>query len=307
LTPKASESYWTEVRLRARPGAVEALASLLQDRLGSGVTIEPPIRAFGPDEGYEIDESAPVLLKGYVEGPIPAAERRALRRAIENAGLADALASPIRYAVVRQEDWAEAWKEHYRVERLGRVVIRPAWRGLEPRPDDVVVSLDPGMAFGTGQHPTTRMCLLLLQELTETPTRVVDVGTGSGILAIAALGLGARECFGFDTEELAVKAARENVALNQMTGRIRIEHGGVEVMAGLRPFDLAFANITAGTIMAIASVLHDSLALGGRLIASGIIGERQAVCEAALTEAGFRIDKRLEEGDWRALLATRPA
>jgi ribosomal protein L11 methyltransferase len=307
LTPNASAPYWTEVRLRARPDAVEALASFLQDRLGSGVTIEPPIRAFGPDEGYEIDESAPVLLKGYVEGSFPGTERRALRRSIESAGLAEALAAPVRYAVVRQEDWAETWKEHYQVERLGRIVIRPAWRGFEPLPGDVVVSLDPGMAFGTGQHPTTRMCLLLLQELTGVSERVVDVGTGSGILAIAAIGLGARECFGFDTEELAVKAARENVALNEMTERIRIEHGGVEVMAGLPPFDLAFANITAGTIMTIAQTLYDSLVPGGRLIASGIIGERQAVCEAALTDAGFRIDRRLEEGDWRALTATRPS
>ena len=291
--------------MRVWPDAVEAVADLIQAFTGAGVSLQPAITSFGPDEGYETDPEAPVLIKGYVPGVLPAARRRALRRAVVHAGLASALAAPLRYASLREEDWAETWKAFYAVDRLGRVVVRPAWLPYDPSPGDAVVSLDPGVAFGTGQHPTTRMCLLLLQDYLAANDRVIDVGTGSGILAIAAVQLGASACLAFDTEELAVKAARANVDLNGLAARIRVEPGSIEVAAGEPPFDLCLANINAATITALAPALHRCLRPGGVLVASGIIEAYLAGCEAALIEAGFAIEKRLTDGDWRALAARR--
>src|SRR5436190_22799006 len=143
-----ADSFWTQVTLRVSPEALEPIADFLQDWTGNGVTIEPPIEALGPDEGYTLDDTAPVTLRAYVYGPVPISRRGALRRELRKAGLADALVVAARWSTIREEDWAEAWKAHYEIERVGRIVIRPAWREYEAKADEVVVSLDPGMAFG---------------------------------------------------------------------------------------------------------------------------------------------------------------
>jgi ribosomal protein L11 methyltransferase len=291
--------------LRVRPAASEAVADFLQAVTGAGVTIEPAITAFGPDEGYDLDLEAPLTLKAYAGGRLDGTARRRLRRALDRAGLSEGLVGRLRFRPVQEEDWSETWKEFYEIDRVGRVVIRPAWRPYAAAADEVVVSLDPGMAFGTGQHPTTRMCLDLLQRLSGPGDRVIDVGTGSGILAIAAIGLGARHCLAFDTEELAVKAAGDNLRLNGLSEQISLAHGSIEVAAAAPPFDLALANINAAAIVALAPALSRCLKPAGWLVASGIIAERLAECEAALTAAGFRVEQRRADGDWRALAARR--
>jgi ribosomal protein L11 methyltransferase len=311
-----TEGVWTELALRVRPEGVEAVAEALQEITGAGVTIEPPIQALGPDEGYVLDAEAPLTLRAYLYGPVSGARRHAVRRRLGRNGLSEAIEGRINWRTIREEDWAEAWKTYYDIERVGRVVIRPAWREYTPSPGEVVVNLDPGMAFGTGQHPTTRMCLEALQQALRQSSgqatgkrqqglgKVLDLGCGSGILALAALALGAGPVIAVDTEEMAVKATRANLALNDASGRVEVVHGSLADVAHRGPFDLILANINAATITALAVDLARSLTADGSLVAGGVIEEREAGCAAALESAGLKIGRRLEDGDWRTFVLT---
>jgi ribosomal protein L11 methyltransferase len=299
------EGFWTEVTLRVRPEVLEAVAELVQDFTGAGVTIEPPIAALGPDEGYVLDESAPLTLNGYLYGPVSDKRRMELEKLLGEAGVSSGLVGGLEWRTIREEDWAEAWKEHYQAERAGRVVVRPAWREYEASGDDVVISLDPGMAFGTGQHSTTKMALLALQELITPGAHVLDLGAGSGVLAIAAVALGARFVVAVDTEVQAYEACLSNAALNGMSDRIRAIHGSLEDAAAEAPFDLVLANINAATIIRLAPGIHDVLRPGCYLVAGGIIEERETACLEALRAAGFMVERTLSDGDWRSLICRR--
>src|SRR5262249_24696377 len=157
--------------------------------------------------------------------------------------------------VRREEDWANAWKEHYRPVRVGRrVVVRPPWQSYVPDKDDIVVVLDPGMAFGTGTHPTTRLCLTALEDALGLGDKVFDVGTGSGIVAIAAALLGASQVDGVDVEAVSIRQAVENVDLNDVSDRIRIAAGSADAAGSLGgAYDLVLANIIARILIEIAS------------------------------------------------------
>ena len=180
----------------------------------------------------------------------------------------------------------------------------PAWRDYAPGPGETVVSLDPGMAFGTGQHATTRMCLAALQQLLRAGDLVLDLGTGSGILALAAAALGAGRCLALDTDEQAVKAATANVALNAAEALVEVRRGSVETAGGER-YDLVLANINAATVSDLAGGLRQALRPNGTLVAGGIIREQEGRCAAALTSAGLRVDRTLAEAEWRTLVARR--
>jgi ribosomal protein L11 methyltransferase len=288
------------------PEAAEIATDALAEITGAGVAIEPPIEALGPDEGYTLDDGAPLVLKAYLYGPVSASRRAAVRRRLRAGTPAGAIVGALRWRTLREEDWAESWKQYYDIEHVGRVVIRPAWREYEPAEGEIVVALDPGMAFGTGQHPTTRMCLAALQEIDLGGKRVLDLGAGSGILALAAAALGARYCLALDIEEQAVSAALANLRMNQAGDRIDIRLGSIEAAADLQPFDLILANINAAAIAALARDLAASLQTGGLLFAGGIIEERLAAPREALERAGFRIERVVAEGDWRTLIAIKP-
>jgi ribosomal protein L11 methyltransferase len=295
---------WTEVRLRVLPAAVEAASDAVSLFTGRGVVIEPAIEALGPDEGYLVDASAPQTLTGYFRGPVSPSRRRGLRRALASLGLADALAAPLTWRTLREEDWANSWKEHYQVQRVGRIAIRPVWRDYSPGEGELMISLDPGMAFGTGQHPTTRMCLAALQELIEPGASVLDLGTGSGVLALAAISLGASSCLALDIEEQAVSAARENVRLNRAEQLVRVEHRSLDPWAD-GPFELIVANIHASAIVALAADLARVARPNAPLVAGGVIEPRLAEVEAALGAAGWTIERILADGEWRTLIARR--
>ncbi|HEX6506658.1 MAG TPA: 50S ribosomal protein L11 methyltransferase, partial [Chloroflexota bacterium] len=206
---------------------------------------------------------------------------------------------------IDEEDWANAWKEHFQPLKVGRIVIKPTWREWQAQPDELVVELDPGMAFGTGLHPTTRLMLSALQTRVRPDMRVLDLGTGSGILAIPSAMLGA-DVTALDTSEVAVEVARENVAANSMSGRIRVDRGSIDALAG-EQYDLVLANIIASVLSDLAPRLASALRPGGELLASGIIEERADVVRDAFTEAGLVLTHQESDGDWWLIAACAPA
>lgn len=204
-------------------------------------------------------------------------------------------------ADVADEDWSENWKQYYKPFRIGeRLVVKPSWEPYAPNAGDVVVELDPGMAFGTGTHETTFMCMELLQKHLRAGENVMDVGTGSGILAIAAAKLGASRVLAVDIDPDAVRVANENIGKNGVSSAVRAVLGDL-VKGETMPCDLAVANIVADAICMLAGPLTRHLKQGGLLICSGIIREREADVQAAAQAAGYTVADRLTKGEWVAL------
>ena len=227
---------------------------------------------------------------------------------------------------ITDEDWESAWREHFHPHRVGhRSVVVPTWRDYDPEPDDVVIRLDPGMAFGTGLHPTTQLCARELEKRVEAGATVLDVGCGSGILSIIAARLGASRALGIDIDPVAVTAARDNVEHNGLSNTIEIREGTLP-RAGQDPFsaapqdwpesvaakggwDIVVANLTAEVLEELAAPLAAAVRPGGILIGSGIITEKFDLAAYALMDAGLRLIDAVsdESGDWRAIILMRPA
>ena len=198
---------------------------------------------------------------------------------------------------VADEDWAENWKKYYKPFRIGsHLVVKPTWEEYTAQPDDLIIELDPGMAFGTGTHETTNMCMKHLED----GMRVMDGGTGSGILAIAAARLGAKDILAIDIDPDAVKVAVENVELNGVQEQVRVVVGDL-CKSEAMPCDLAVANIVADAICMLAGPLTRHLEKGRLLICSGIIREREQDVMNAAQEAGYVLFDRIEKGEWVAL------
>lgn len=209
----------------------------------------------------------------------------------------------IKYA--EEKDWAEAWKQFYHTIKVGRrIVIKPAWEEYEPSRDDVVVEVEPGMTFGTGLHATTRLCLEALEAHLRPGWNVVDFGTGSGILAMAAAKLGASLVIAFDADETAARVARQNVQRNDLEEFIEV-HQTDKLDFITDQVDLVTANIISETIMTNADALARLLRTGGVLIASGITESKSLDVEQSLRNAGFDIADTLSEEEWVAVIARR--
>lgn len=202
---------------------------------------------------------------------------------------------------VNEEDWANNWKQYYHTQRIGkRIVVTPSWEEYTPSGDDVQMRLDPGMAFGTGTHDTTRLCLELLEECVTPETRILDVGTGSGILSVGGVLLGAPSALGVDIDPVAVKVANENAEINEVQDKTEFVCGDLTDKVHGK-FEIVTANIVADVIIRLLSTVKNYLLKGGVLIVSGIIDTRADEVENACHEAGFITEKRLEHGGWVAI------
>ena len=206
---------------------------------------------------------------------------------------------------VKDEDWSEVWKQFYKPFRAGKsLVVKPTWEPYTPQPGDRVIEIDPGMAFGSGTHETTGMCLELLEEAVHGGERVIDVGTGSGILAIGAALLGAKDVLAIDIDPTAVKVARENVAHNHLEQTITTLEGNLLEKVDAQ-CEVCVANIIADVICMFAAPLNDHIVPGGLFICSGIIKEREQDVTDALLAANYSILEIRRKGEWVAMISRR--
>jgi ribosomal protein L11 methyltransferase len=303
---------WLELAVEADVEAVEAVSEILGRVAPGGTSVEPGFVLTDEGLGARVDTARPAIVRAYLPARDPAAMESAVAEVSVALGHLQAFGlrsiSDVATRVVHEADWAEAWKRHFPVLRVGRrIVIRPTWRRHRRAPDDVVLALDPGMAFGTGLHPTTRLCLGAIEEVADGGglhgARVLDVGCGSGILAIAAVRLGAAAALGVDTDPIAVEATAANARRNAVARRIRVRAGSLP--SGEGPFEVVLANLIASLLVTLAGDLEAELAPGGTLVASGIFVDREAEVREALEQAGLTVTHRWAEGDWVALAAGR--
>jgi ribosomal protein L11 methyltransferase len=308
---------WLELSVAADVEAVEAVSEILGRVAPGGTSVEPAFELTDEGLGARVDTSKPAIVRAYLPARDEATSAHAVAEASEALGHLQAFGlrpiGELTTRLVREADWAEAWKAHFPVLRVGRrLVIRPTWRRHRRQPDDVVLALDPGMAFGTGLHPTTRLCLAGVESIGDRGVldgaRVLDVGCGSGILAIAAAKLGAAEVLGVDTDPIAIEATDANADRNGVGGGRRGRRSVVRARigslpTGAPPFDVVLANLIAGLLMTLARQLHDELRPGGLLLASGIFVDREPDVRAAFAKAGLDVRNRTVEGEWVALEA----
>lgn len=322
---------WASVRVVMPKECEDTAADVLMEAGASGVVVDDPAllkealeRELGPAAALKAAagvEPGKVAVTGYfpadggVGGKVSYIKRELARRLalLTEAGALvgvsgfslDDLDAAVTVGKVDDQDWATAWKAYYKPERIGdRIVVSPSWETFEPAPGDIVIKLDPGMAFGTGKHPTTALCVRELEATVRPGTRVLDVGTGSGILSVAVAKLGAGRVVAVDLDPVAVEVARENVEVNGVQDTVTVVQG--DLAAGVSgEFDIIVANIIADVIIRLLPDVPKLLAPGGRFIGCGIIDERRQDVERAVGAAGLRVDHVRTSGDWVLVSAVR--
>lgn len=300
---------WVEVSLQVDGEAAEAIAQELQKWCHQGVSIEQAdIEAGNYDDG-EVPPAESLIVRGYFPNDADGEEKRfQIERTLGYLNMMLPMPQP-QWKIVADEDWADAWKKHYKPVRLGEhIVVRPLWIDVELQDNDIEIALDPGMAFGTGTHPTTQLCLEALERMVTPSIDVLDLGCGSGILSIAAAKLGANKVIGVDIDQLAVDATIENAQQNGVADKIKAHRGGLDtVITSARRYDLVVVNILAKIIIAMCDEkLGETVRPGGKAIFSGVIESQTEAVEEALRKTGLEPTARYQQGDWMLIEAQRP-
>lgn len=310
---------WSELSIHTKNEAVEAISNILHEAGASGVVIEDSAEYAKPREDqygeiYALNEDdfpkEGVIVKAYLS------ESSFLNETVEEIKAAitnltkfniDIGENVVSIVEVNEEDWATAWKQYYHPVKISeRFTIVPTWEDYSPvSTDELIIELDPGMAFGTGTHPTTVMCLQGLEKVVKEGDTVVDIGTGSGVLSIGAAMLGAKSVHALDLDEVAVRSAKENVALNKVSDTVQVFHGNL-LDTVKEPADVVGANILAEIIMSFTDDAFTIVKPGGLYVTSGIIGAKRDDVKAALEASGFVIEEVLLMEDWVAIIARRP-
>ncbi|MEK4255279.1 50S ribosomal protein L11 methyltransferase [Ureibacillus sp. FSL K6-2830] len=309
---------WTELSVLTTTEAVEAVSNIFHEAGASGVVIEESSELSKNRENQygEIYELNPddypaqgVVVKAYLPASSFLAETiEEIKLAIANLKNFDINVGEniLTTCEVHEEDWATAWKQYYHPIKVSeRFTIVPTWEDYHPKnSDEIIIELDPGMAFGTGTHPTTVMCLQALEKTVKAGDVVIDVGTGSGVLSIASALLGANKVHAFDLDPVAVKSAQENVQLNHVEKIVEVEQGNLLEKVQTEA-DVVVANILAEVIMTFTDDAYSIIKPGGFFITSGIIGAKKEVVKSALEKSGFNIEEVLMLEDWVSIIAKK--
>jgi len=309
---------WSEISIHTTHEATEAVANILHEAGASGVVIEDsadPSRIHEDQFGeiWALDKNDfpvdGVILKAYL--PVNSFLIETVKDIEQSiSGLSkfgiDAGENAIQTNEVDEEDWATAWKKYYHPVKIsGRFTIVPTWEEYEPvESDELIIELDPGMAFGTGTHPTTVMCLQALEKYVKPGDTVVDVGTGSGVLSIGAALLGASRVHALDLDQVAVVAAKENIELNHVGETVEVKHGNL-LDSVKEPAEIIIANILAEVIISFSQDAYSILPENGLFIVSGIIGQKRDLVKEDLISKGFEIVESVLMEDWVAIIAQK--
>ena len=308
---------WTEVTIKTTTEAVEAISNILMEERCGGVMIEDPKDFlfqkkneldwdYVEEEVFNKSGQDGVLIKTYIP------EERNVLELIETVKARIALLpsfgldigeGSVSLSNVNESDWANEWKKYYKPTKVGKkIVVKPSWEEYEKQEGDLIIELDPGMAFGTGTHETTSMCIRELENYVDETKTVFDIGCGSGILAIAAAKLGANDVLAVDLDEVAVKVSKENCEINNVSDKVVVKHGSLFEVVDSKA-DVIVANIIADIIKILAKDVSKFLKDDGVFISSGIIlAKIDEVCQA-LEENGFEIVKVERLGEWSAIVS----
>ncbi len=304
---------WVEIQVRfdsPEPAvAAEVVADAFADIGVAGVIIDDPHLDTAADWGNDaVPPPAHHAVRGYLALDAHfTGRRRRLERALRQVAQRSGIRCRLAQQSVNDEDWAESWKTHFWPSKLGkRIVVKPSWRDYAPDTGDLVIDLDPGMAFGTGSHATTMLCVQALEDFITPGTRVLDVGTGSGILLAAAAMLGAGGGLGIDLDPVAVAVARENLSRNHVSAQHFAVREGDLTGAVVGSYNVVVANILSAVIIRLLPQIPAVCAPGGRLIFSGIVDKNQAPVLAAMTDHGLAVEEIRTLEDWVAIIGRLP-
>ena len=292
---------WIELSIATDAEGAEAAAVLLNEFVSGGAVIEETLIA---DACEPIDLARAFTVRAFFSSDQRDQVARA-ETALWHLSQLRAMTPP-HTRELAEEDWAEAWKKHYTILHIGKhLVIKPSWLEYAARADDVVIELDPGMAFGTGLHPTTRMCMAAIEERLAPNATMLDVGCGSGILSITAAKLGARKIRALDLDPIAVETTARNVAINRADSIVRVEHRSIDADRDCNQFDLVCINILAEIVCDLAPMVANALRAGGIVIASGILDFKADDVRDAFAECGIDVIEKKQEEDWVALIGIK--
>lgn len=308
---------WIEVTIKTTTEAVEAITNILDELRTGGVMIEDPKDFlfqkkneldwdYVEEEVFNKSGQDGVLIKTYIS------EERNVVEVVENIkhrvlslrdfGI-DIGEGSVSLGQVNESDWANEWKKYYKPTKIGqRIVVKPTWEDYKPENGELIIELDPGMAFGTGTHETTSMCIRELEKYVNEDSKVFDIGCGSGILAIAAAKLGAKEVLAVDLDEVAVKVSKENVEENNVSDSVEVRHGNLMDVVKDRA-DVVVANIIADIIKILAKDVHNFMKKDAVFISSGIILDKIEEVKESLIENGFEIIDIKKLGEWSAIVS----
>jgi ribosomal protein L11 methyltransferase len=309
ILANSSVDSWIELSVRLPLVDAELVSDVMGALAEGGVSMESGVRTFDDRTfSYQIDSDS-TLVCAFFPAPLSDRTRRMLRKRLEALPLSQSLPR-LRYRATEAIDWAQAWKKHFTTLHVGRLTVRPSWEQVNASERELSIVLDPGQAFGTGQHPTTRLCLEAIERELVPGACVLDIGCGSGILALAAARLGAKRVDALDTELEAVAVARENVRRNRLGSRIRVAAGSLgadwprtdwgEVVRG---YDCVLANISSAIVLQLLPGVVKVLRQGGLFVASGFMVERVSELFNGARASGLSVVRLEQDGEWCAFVA----
>lgn len=307
---------WAEITIKTTTEAVEAITNILYEQNVGGVSIEDPKDfKFQKKNEYDWDFVEEEIFNSGYDGVIIKTYITEERDVTEDVNLIkekiqglkefgiDIGEAIVELSQVDEEDWANEWKNYYKPTKVGKnVLVKPTWEEYEEQSGDLIIELDPGMAFGTGTHETTTMCIQQLENYVKKDSKVFDIGCGSGILAIAAAKLGAKEVVAVDLDEVAVKVSKENIELNKVEDKVSALHGNLTEVISDKA-DIIVANIIADIIKILAKDVSNFMKEDAVFISSGIIHAKVDEVKESLIKNGFEIVEVQTLGEWNAIVS----